>query len=81
MIVSVHKLWTNLRWIHVLEVEFFQLNLLHLRPGAAIMLQLVPIGMPETSHGGFAYRACKILPGFTFVKCQIFSRNLDCRPC
>ena len=37
-----------------LEVEFFQLNLLHLRPGC----HYTPVGchgMPKISHGGFAY--------------------------
>ena len=34
MIVSVHKLWTDqFCGFHALEVEFFQLNMLHLRPG------------------------------------------------
>ena len=57
MTVPVHKLWTNLpSEFYVLEVEFFQLNLLHLRPGC----HYTPVGfhgMPKTSHGGFAYMA------------------------
>ena len=55
MIASVHKLWTDqFRGFHALEVEFFQLNLLHLRSGC----HYTPVGchgMPKTSHGGFAY--------------------------
>ena len=37
------------------EVELFQLNLLHLRPGC----HFTPVGChgrPKTLHGGFAYR-------------------------
>ena len=39
---------------HALEVEFFQLNLFHLRPGS----HYTPVdchGMPKISNGGFAY--------------------------
>ena len=42
------------RGFHALEVEFFQLNLLHLRPDCLY----TPVGChgkPKTSHGGFAY--------------------------
>ena len=43
-----------------LEVEFFQLNLLHLRPGC----HYTPVschGMPKISHGGFAYNKIQYL--------------------
>ena len=43
------------RRFHALEVELFQFNLLHFRPGC----HYTPVGcqgMPKTSHGGFAYR-------------------------
>ena len=42
------------RGFHALEVEFFQLDPLHLRPGC----HYTPVrrrGMPKASHGGFAY--------------------------
>ena len=42
------------RGFHALEVEFFQLNLLHLRLGC----HYTPVGchgMPKPSHDGFAY--------------------------
>ena len=42
------------RGFHALEVEFFQLNLLHLRPAC----HYTPVschGIAKASHGGFAY--------------------------
>ena len=42
------------RGFHAIEVEFFQLNLLHLPP----CYHYTPAGchgMPKISHGGFAY--------------------------
>ena len=48
------------RGFYTLEIEFFQLNLLHLHPGC----HYTPVGcheMPKTSHGGFA--CCLWKPG------------------
>ena len=54
MIILVHKFGLIFRGFHALDVEFFQLNLLHLGSGC----HYTPVGchgMPKTSHGGFAY--------------------------
>ena len=59
MIVSIHKLLTNLPRLlysfYAPEVEFFQFNLLYLHPGCHYNPASCH-GMPKkTSHGGFAY--------------------------
>ena len=61
------------RGFHALDVEFFQLNLLHLRPGC----HYTPVrchGMPKTSHGGLAYgllRALRLI-GYLSINQVIF---------